>query len=73
LQPGSSWSGESDDLLACAPPSPAPTVELGAAWQLRNAAQVSNEAPKTRFKIDALTDDGPFPAGRVVLDSELYA
>jgi hypothetical protein len=50
------------------PPSPALTVELGAAWQLRNTAQVSNEPPNTRFKIDDLTGDGPFPAGRVVLD-----
>ena len=30
-----------------AAPSPALTVELGAAWQLRNTAQVSNE-PRTR-------------------------
>jgi len=51
-----------------APPSPALTVELGAAWQLRNTAQVSNEPPNTRFKIDELTGDGPFPAGRLVLD-----
>jgi hypothetical protein len=49
-------------------PSPALTVELGAAWQLRNTAQISNEPPNTRFKIDDLTGDGPFPAGRVVLD-----
>ena len=49
-------------------PSPALTLELGAAWQLRNTAQVSNEAPNTRFKIDELTGDGPYPAGRVVLD-----
>ena len=49
-------------------PSPALTVELGAAWQLRNTAQVSNEPPNTRFKIDDLTGDGPYPAGRVVLD-----
>ena len=50
------------------PPSPALTLELGAAWQLRNTAQVSNEPPNTRFKIDELTGDGPFPAGRLVLD-----
>ena len=50
------------------PPSPALTVELGAAWQLRNTAQVSNEPPNTRFRIDELTGDGPFPAGRVILD-----
>jgi hypothetical protein len=50
------------------PPSRALTVELGAAWQLRNTAQVSNEPPNTRFKIDELTGDGPYPAGRVVLD-----
>jgi hypothetical protein len=49
-------------------PSPALTVELGAAWQLRNTAQVSNEPPNTRFKLDELTGDGPFPAGRVTLD-----
>ena len=49
-------------------PSPALSVELGAAWQLRNTAQVSNEPPNTRFKIDELTGDGPFPGGRVVLD-----
>ncbi len=56
-----------------APRAPEPTVELGAVWQLRNAAQVSNEAPRTRFKIDALTGDDPFPVGRVVLDSDVYA
>jgi hypothetical protein len=50
------------------PRSPALTVELAAAWQLRTTAQVSNEPPNTRFKIDDLTGDGPFPAGRVVLD-----
>jgi hypothetical protein len=50
------------------PPPPALTVELGAAWQLRNTAQVPNEAPNTRFKLDELTGDGPFPAGRVTLD-----
>ena len=43
-----------------APPSPALTVEMGAAWQLRNTAQVSNEPPNTRFKIDELAGDGPF-------------
>jgi hypothetical protein len=51
-----------------AAPSPALTVELGAAWQMRNTAQVSNEPPNTRFKIDELAGDGPFLAGRVVLD-----
>jgi hypothetical protein len=56
-----------------APPAPAPTVELGAVWQLRNAAQVSNEASKTRYKIDELTGDGPFPVGRMVLDSDGHA
>ena len=49
-------------------PSPALSIELGAAWQLRNTAQVSNEPPNTRFKIDELTGDGPFAGGRVVLD-----
>jgi hypothetical protein len=49
-------------------PSAALTVELGAAWQLRNTAQISDEPPNTRFKIDELTGDGPFLAGRVVLD-----
>ena len=53
---------------ALASPSPALTVELGAAWQLRNTVQISNEPPNTRFNIDELTGDGPFPAGRVVLD-----
>jgi hypothetical protein len=33
-------------------PSPALSVGPGAAWQLRNTAQVSNEPPNTRFKID---------------------
>ena len=50
------------------PASPALTVELAAAWQSRNTAQVPNDPPNTRFKIDELTGDGPFPAGRVVLD-----
>jgi hypothetical protein len=51
-----------------AEPSPSLTVELGAAWQLRNTAQVSNKPPNTRFRIDELAGDGPFPAGRAVLD-----
>jgi hypothetical protein len=46
---------------------------LGAAWRLHNAAKVSNEAPKARFKIDALIGDDPFPVGRVVLDWDVYA
>ena len=29
------------------PPSLALTVELGASWQLRNTAQISNEPPNT--------------------------
>ena len=49
-------------------PSPALTLELGAAWQLRNTAQVSNEPPNTRFSIEELTGDGPYPAGRLVFD-----
>jgi hypothetical protein len=48
--------------------SPAITLELGAAWQLRNTAQVSNEPPNTRFSIEKLTGDGPYPAGRLVFD-----
>lgn len=48
--------------------SPALTLELGAAWQLRNTAQVSNEPPNTRFKLDELTGEGPYPSGRVMLD-----
>lgn len=50
------------------PPSVSLTVELGASWQLRNTAQISNEPPNTRFKLDELTGDGPYPVGRVVLD-----
>jgi len=73
MQSGSSWSGEFDDLLACAAAVSRAYSRLGAAWRLRNAAQVSNEAPKTRFKIDALIGDGPFPAGRVVHDWDVYA
>ncbi len=45
---------------------------LGAAWPLRNAAQVSPKAPKARFMIDALIDGDPFPAGRVVLGWDVY-
>jgi len=48
--------------------APALTVEVGAAWQLRNTAQVSNEPPNTRFSIEKLTGDGPYPAGRLVFD-----
>lgn len=48
--------------------APAITLELGAAWQLRNTVQVSNEPPNTRFKIDEITGEGPYPAGRLVLD-----
>ena len=29
---------------------------------------MSNEAPNTRFKIDEITGEGPYPAGRLVLD-----
>lgn len=47
---------------------PALTVELGAAWQQRNTAQVPNEAPNTRFRIDELAGSGPFATGRIVLD-----
>ena len=47
------------------------TVELGAAWQQRNTAQVPNRPPNTRFRIDELTGSGPFAAGRVVLDWHL--
>ena len=46
---------------------------LGAAWPLRNAAQVLPKAPKARFMIDALIDGDPFPAGRVVLGWDVYA
>ena len=46
-------------------------VELGAAWQLRNTARIPNEAPNTRFDLDAITGDGPFPAGRISLDWHL--
>jgi len=49
------------------------TVELGAAWQQRNTAQVPNRPPNTRFRIDELTGSGPFAAGRVVLDWHLSA
>jgi hypothetical protein len=44
------------------------TVEGGAAWQLRNTARISNEAPNTRFKIDEITGEGPYPAGRIMFD-----
>jgi hypothetical protein len=48
--------------------SPALTLELGAAWQLRNTAQVENEPPNTRFSIEKLTGEGPYAAGRLVFD-----
>jgi len=48
--------------------APALTLELGAAWQLRNTAQIPNEAPNTRFKIDEIAGEGPYPSGRLVLD-----
>jgi hypothetical protein len=48
--------------------SPAITLELGAAWQLRNTAQVANGPPNTRFSIEKLTGDGPYAAGRLVFD-----
>ena len=54
-------------------PSPALTLEGGAAWQLRNTARVPNEAPNTRFDIDDITGDGPYASGRVVLDWPLSA
>lgn len=49
-------------------PSPALMVELGAAWQQSNTAQVPNVPPNTRFRIDELTGAGPFPAGRIAFD-----
>ncbi len=47
---------------------PSLTLELGATWQLRNTVQIPNEPPNTRFGLDELTGDGPYPAGRVMLD-----
>jgi hypothetical protein len=49
-------------------PKPSLTLELGATWQLRNTVQIPNEPPNTRFQLDALTGEGPYPAGRVMLD-----
>lgn len=67
-------------LLACAAalgagnaradavPGPTLTVELGATWQARNDARVSNEPPNTRFAIDEITGSGPYAAGRIALE-----
>ena len=49
-------------------PKPSLTLELGATWQLRNTVQIPNEPPNTRFGLDELTGEGPYPAGRVMLD-----
>ena len=49
-------------------PKPSLTLELGATWQLRNTVQIPNELPNTRFGLDDLTGEGPYPAGRVMLD-----
>jgi hypothetical protein len=68
LTPAGALANVTPPAAGPASPSPALSVELGAAWQTRNTAQVSNESPNTRFKIDELTGDGPFAAGRVVLD-----
>jgi hypothetical protein len=48
--------------------APTLTVELGAAWQARNDARVSNERPNTRFAIDDITGSGPYAAGRIALE-----
>lgn len=49
-------------------PRPSLTLELGATWQLRNTVQIPNEPPNTRFGLDELTGEGPYPAGRAILD-----
>jgi hypothetical protein len=49
-------------------PAPALTLEVGAAWQLRNTARIDNEPPNTRFDIDDITGQGPYASGRLVLD-----
>lgn len=58
----------SGSLAESTPASPALTIELGAAWQQRNTARVANGPPNTRFQIDEITGNGPYPAGRIMLD-----
>lgn len=48
--------------------SPALTLEIDAAWQMRNTARIPNRSPNTRFDIDEITGEGPYPSGRLVLD-----
>jgi hypothetical protein len=68
LAPFASVASAATPPSAPVSPTPALTVELGAAWQLRNTARIDNEPPNTRFEIDELVGDGPFASGRVVLD-----
>ena len=49
-------------------PAPTLTVELGAFWQARNDARVTNGPPNTRFAIDEITGSGPYAAGRIALE-----
>jgi len=39
-------------------------LELGAAWQQRNDVEIPNDGSATRFSLDELVGQGPFPAGR---------
>lgn len=48
--------------------SPALTLEVDAAWQLRNSARIANRSPNTRFDIEAITGEGPYASGRLMLD-----
>jgi len=57
-----------DLVRAEAARAPTLTVELGAAWQARNDARISNEPPNTRFAIDEITGSGPYAAGRIALE-----
>jgi len=54
---------------ATPPASPRFTVDLeaGPAWQSRNIAESPNDGTATRFSIEELVGNGPFPAGRLTL------
>jgi len=40
-------------------------LELGAGWQARNDVQIPNDSRGTRFALDDLAGDGPWPTGRL--------
>jgi hypothetical protein len=68
------WPGTSRNLAA-QPSGSEPRfsieIEGGPAWQTRNDVQIPNDSSGTRFALDDLTGDGPFPAFRLYAEVRL--